>query len=227
MAKAAKATAQAQEPEVQEGTDILAEGDRQKLRIQGSVFSIASPYKEGYQLKANEAAAMNQLLAENIRNNMASTIRDAKLKAHGWTDEQIKAAKAEQTGPLMEIINLSAEQVSELQAQIDEYVAGYEFGVRSGTRKDPLEREMEGIAKAILDEALRNAGKQPSKLFKENRTKYDALLNRILTENAEEIESRAKTILAQRAGISIDLGDTSDMPDNGDEAEEEQSEAAQ
>ena len=101
---------------------------------------------------------------------------------------------------------------------------GYEFGVRSGTRKDPLEKEMEAIAKAILDDALRTAGKQPSKLFKENRTKYDALLNRILDENKDEIETRARTILQQRAGFTADLGDLDEIPDNGEEDVEEAAE---
>ena len=222
MAKAAKQTAQ--EPEVQEEENGEVEnivGDRQRLLIQGQKFTIASPYKEGYVLKANEASAMNQLLAENIRNNMASTVRNAKLKQIGWSEDKIKAAKAEQANPAAEGVQLGDAEVAELQSQIDEYVDGYEFGVRSGTRKDPLEREMEAISKAILDEALRSAGKQPSKLFKENRTKYDALLNRILEENRDEIESRARTILQQRAGIMTEL-DLSDVPDNGDEGEEQE-----
>lgn len=219
MAKAAKAVEQ--EPEVQADDPVEELGEaRQKVLIQGVRFIIASPYKEGYQLKANEASAMNQLLAENIRNNMASTVRNAKLKQIGWSEEKIKAAKAEQANPAAEGVQLTQEAVAELQGQIDEYVTGYEFGVRSGTRKDPLEREMEAISKAILDDALRNAGKQPSKLFKENRTKYDALLNRILEENRDEIESRARTILQQRAGIAAEL-DLDDIPDNGEEAEEE------
>lgn len=222
MAKAAK-IAQEQEPEVQAEEPAEA-GGRQRLLIQGVKFTIASPYAEGYQLKANEASAMNQLLAENIRNNLAATVRNAKLKQKGWSEDQIKAAKAEQAIAAAEGVQLGEAEITELQSQIDEYVDGYEFGVRSGTRKDPLEREMEAIAKAILDDALRNAGKQPSKLFKENRSKYDALLNRILEENRDEIESRARTILQQRAGIAADLGNLDELPDNGGEEEEEANE---
>lgn len=219
MAKAAKVMEQ--EPEVQADEEVQGEalGGRQRLLIQGVKFTIASPYHEGYSLKGNEASAMNQLLAENIRNNLATTVRNAKLKQKGWDDEKIKAAKAEQAIAAAEGVQLSESEVAELQSQIDEYVDGYEFGVRSGTRKDPLEREMEAIAKAILDDALRSAGKQPSKLFKENRTKYDALLNRILDENRDEIESRARTILQQRAGIKTSELNFDDIPDNGEESE--------
>ena len=91
MAKAAKVVEQ--EPEVLE--EEQTEGGRQRLLIQGVKFTIASPYAEGYKLKPNEASAMNQLLAENIRNNLASTVRNAKLRQSGWSEEKIKGAKAE------------------------------------------------------------------------------------------------------------------------------------
>lgn len=208
------------------------EAKRLKVQIQGSVFEIEAKFFEGYALKANEAAAMNQLLAENIRNNVASIIRTAKLKAAGWSDEQIKAAKAEQSGPVVEKTSLPPETMAELQATIDEYVASYEFGVRSGRTKDPFEREVENVAKAILDDALKAAGRSPSKLFKDDRAKYDALLTRIITENREEIERRARAIMEQKAGLGLDLGDLSKLPEGGDdengeeEGEEEGSAAA-
>src|SRR5262245_3964642 len=181
-------------------TDLSDEPKRLVLEIQWSKFSIAAPYVEGYALKANEAAAMNQLLKENVRNNLASVVTRAKLKVAGWTDEQIKTAKAEQSGPVAEKTSLPPELQAELQAQIDKYVEDYEFGVRSGRTRDPLEREMEAVGKAILDDALKAAGRSPSKLFKDDRAKYDALLTRIIDENRDEIERRAKAIMEQRAG---------------------------
>jgi hypothetical protein len=209
---------------------VEEEPKRLKVQIQGTVFEIEAKFFEGYELKANEAAAMNQLLAENIRNNVASIIRTAKLKAAGWSDEQIKAAKAEQSGPVVEKTSLPPETHNELQAQIDEYVAGYEFGVRSGRTKDPFEREVENVGRAILDDALKSAGRSPSKLFKDDRAKYDALLTRVITENREEIERRARAIMEQKAGIGLDLGDLSALPeggeDNGEEEEEQTGEAA-
>ena len=90
-------------------------GKKQRLTIQGVDFEIDSPYVEGYSLKSNEASAMNQLLAENIRNNMATTVRSAKLKAAGWSDEQIKSAKVEQMTPVSDSTTLNEQQVTELQ----------------------------------------------------------------------------------------------------------------
>src|SRR5262245_52038090 len=120
----------------------MANGNgKQRLQIQSTDFEIDAPYKEGYQLKANEAAAMNQLLAENIRNNMATTVRNAKLKAAGWSDEQIKTSKVEQMSPVVEITQLSEAQHAELQATIDEYTLQYEFGIRTGRAKTALEKE--------------------------------------------------------------------------------------
>lgn len=211
---------------VQEQPELGEESKRLKVQIQGTTFEIEAKFYEGYELKANEAAAMNQLLAENIRNNVASKIREAKLKVAGWSDEQIKAAKAEQSGPVVEKTSLPPEKFAELQGQIDEYVSSYEFGVRSGRTKDPFEREVESVAKAILDDALKAAGRSPSKLFKDDRAKYDALLTRIITENREEIERRARAIMEQKAGLGLDLGDLSSVPEstgeeNGETTEEE------
>lgn len=220
----------ATKPEAQE-VDI-SEGGRQKLVIQGSTFEIDSPYREGYVLKPNEAAAMNQLLAENVRNNLASLVRVAKLKQAGKTEEWIKAAKAEQSGPVVEKTSLTPETHADLQAQIDEYVASYEFGIRSGRTKDPFEREVENVGKAILDEALKDAGRSPTKLFKDDRARYDALLTRVITENREEIERRARAIMEQKSGLGVtlsaaDLTAAPEATDENGEGEDEESEAAQ
>ena len=108
MAKKAQvAQVEQEEQEVEFDVTTAEGGKRQELKIQGTVFTIDSPYSEGYQLKANEAAAMNQLLGENVRNNLAGLVRAAKLKQHGWSEERIKNAKAEETGPLMDVVKLT------------------------------------------------------------------------------------------------------------------------
>ena len=181
----------------------MANGKRQRLQIQGTFFEIDSPYEEGYSLKANEASAMNQLLGENIRNNMATTVRNAKLKAAGWSDEQIKQAKVEQMTPVADSTTLSDDQISELQETIDEYVSSYQFGVRTGRARSPFEKAVEDIVTEMLDKALKANGYSPSKMQKEERAKYDALYTRVLDANREEVERAAQERLDSLAGLQI------------------------
>jgi hypothetical protein len=47
---------------------------RSDLTIAGSTFSIPAPFTEGYTLNSREADALNQLLKENVRNNLAPKI---------------------------------------------------------------------------------------------------------------------------------------------------------
>lgn len=103
---------------------------RNEVTIAGAVFAMPAPYKEGHALNANEAAAMNQLLAENVRNNFAKTVKDA----NG--------------------------DVGALQPKLDEYVKTYEFGVHKGggVRLDPVEREAMNIAVGKVKDALRKKG---------------------------------------------------------------------
>lgn len=55
---------------------------RSDLTIAGSIFSIPAPFTEGYVLNPNEANALNQLLRENVRNNLAP-------KAEGLTQQVV------------------------------------------------------------------------------------------------------------------------------------------
>jgi hypothetical protein len=208
-----------------EVVDIRVPEGKQRVQIQGTYFLIDKPYGEGYQLKKNEAAAMNQLLAENVRNNYAGFIKAAKAKSGGWTDQQIEAAKAEQLNSFVSNIVLPDEIVAELQEQLDEYVSSYEFGLRTGRAgKTPFEREVETVARADLDQLLRERGHNPSKLFKNHREKYDALYNRLYESNKDDIERRANerlNSLKAAKAPAIDLDSLIGIDDDaGEEAEE-------
>jgi hypothetical protein len=182
----------------------MANGNsKQRLTIQGVDFEIDAPYKDGYQLKSNEASAMNQLLAENVRNNLASIVRNAKLKAAGWDDNKIKASKVEQMTPVADGVTLSTDEVADLQSQIDEYVTSYEFGVRTGRARSPFEKAIEDIVTEMLDKALKANGFSPSKMLKEDRSKYDALYTRVLDANREEVEKAAQARIDTTSGLSI------------------------
>jgi hypothetical protein len=177
--------------------------NKQRLTIQGVDFEIDAPYKEGYALKSNEASAMNQLLAENVRNNLASIVRNAKLKAAGWDDSKIKASKVEQMTPVADGVTLSDDEITDLQSQIDEYVTSYEFGVRTGRARSPFEKAVEDIVTEMLDKALKANGFSPSKMLKEDRSKYDALYTRVLEANKEEVEKAAQARIDTTSGLSI------------------------
>lgn len=227
MAKAAKNVSESETVEDSaEISSISVPEGKQRVRIQDTLFLILKPYSEGYQLKANEASAMNQLLAENIRNNFAGTVKVAKAKAGGWDDARIEAAKAEQLNAFVATQNLSDEAVAELQEQLDEYVSSYEFGLRTGRAgKTPFEREVETVARADLDQLLRDHGHNPSKLFKNHREKYDALYARLYDSNKDDIERRAQerlNSLKKTSTSDIDLTGLVGLEDetNGEEVAE-------
>lgn len=63
---------------------------RTEITIAGRNFMVDSPYTEGHRLNANEAAALNQVLHENLRNNFAKRVKDgtagqAELDAYAQT----------------------------------------------------------------------------------------------------------------------------------------------
>ena len=84
--------------------------DVRVMRCQGFELSVAVPYAEGSVLQANEAEALNQTLTENLRNNFATRLRQ-------------RQDEAAQEGTTYE------PDMGELQAEFDEYVSTYEFGV--------------------------------------------------------------------------------------------------
>ncbi len=45
------------------------------ITIQGANFNAPQPYDEGHVLTVNEASALNQVFAENLRNNFAARIK--------------------------------------------------------------------------------------------------------------------------------------------------------
>lgn len=104
----------------------------QAITIQGTQFSIPMPFAQGHVLNEGEAAAMNQLFAENIRNNFAGKIKVAEEK------------KEARPG----------------QAELDAYCAEYKFGARGpgGPKLDPIEAEARRLAETAINEALKKKG---------------------------------------------------------------------
>ena len=154
----------------------------QPVLIQGEMFTIAAPYSPGHVLNANEAAALNQLRAENIRNNFAA---------------KMKKALEDNSGALG-------------QEALSAYDAVYQFGIRQSGKvpQDPVEKEAWKLAEAAVIAALKQRG---TKLKELPEGKLDELVEQTL-EKRPHFREQAATIVAARksavAGSPIDLPET-------------------
>ncbi len=136
----------------------------EQIIIQGVEFNVPTPYAEGHVLAANEASALNQLLHENLRNNFAS---------------KVKAARGDDPAR-----NLTESEVAELQAALDDYASGYQFGVRAvrssaGPSLSAVDREAISLAKAAIKAALKAKGFDVKSLDKDElQVKAEELIER-------------------------------------------------
>jgi hypothetical protein len=147
---------------------------RENVGIQGVVLTIAQPFTEGHTCTGNEAAALNQLLKENVRNNQAPAVKKA-------DDEKVPKTK--------------------IQADLDTYVNGYEFGIRrAGSTLDPIEREALSLAKEKVREAMARKGLKLSEVKAADITaKAQATV-----EKYPQFREKAKQIVASR---KMDISD--------------------
>ena len=117
----------------------------QVILIQGREFEVPMPFEEGHVLTAGEASALNQVFAENVRNNFATRLKR-------W-EEARDAAKAE---------GKEFSEPEPSQEDLNKYMADYEFGVRrpgQRTSTDPVETEALALALAKVKEAVLKQGK--------------------------------------------------------------------
>jgi hypothetical protein len=136
---------------------------RKNITINDKPFTVPQPFAEGHVLTANEASALNQVLSENVRNNIAPRIK-------------------------------KGEEIN--QASIDDYVAKYEFGIRSVSTTDPVQKEMRKLAEEALNKKLAASGHSKSKLTKEQ---YNEMVDAILAEHQEKLYARAVQIIELRS----------------------------
>lgn len=109
--------------------------ERQEITIAGQTFLVTPQYEDGDTINANEAAALNQTLFENLRNNFASKVKEG---IAAGLDHAV------------------------LQQQLDTYEEAYSFGVRSGGggRRDPVRTEAIAIALDMVKNKLRETGRK-------------------------------------------------------------------
>jgi hypothetical protein len=107
----------------------------EQITISGKTFNVPLRYEEGHELSAGEAAALNQMLHENLRNNFATRVKKA-------------------------IDNGGFDQVA-LQSEFDKYAEQYQFGsrARGGPRiADPILKEARAICRLKIDSSLKAKG---------------------------------------------------------------------
>lgn len=151
---------------------ITDETPKSEITIQGATFNSPEPYSAGHTLTENEANALNQLLAENLRNNFAGTVKAALEKVEGKVAD-------------LDLI--------ELQSQFDAYAKEYEFGARrTGTRvpKDPIAHEAWKIATKIVNKALKKQNLDKAQL---EEGKFESFV--------ESLSKRADIVAAAKQAV--------------------------
>jgi hypothetical protein len=115
---------------------IHAQTPRDAFTISGETFSAFHPYAEGHVLTANEAASLNQTFTENVRNNFAKTVKEAKEAGSFDADA--------------------------IQASLDAYMHEYEFGVRrgggGGRTADPVMARAMELARDAVRKKIKEVG---------------------------------------------------------------------
>lgn len=156
----------------------------QAILIQKTTFTAPAPFNEGHVMSGLEAKALNQLLAENLRNNFA-----ARMKA---------AAEAEPPKVLT-------------QDNFDDYAETYQLGVRGtrgriGAQVDPVDVEERRLATAAIKEAIKAKGIKVASVPKETLEAYveRAVAGGKFREQAEAIVE-AKSSVTGLEDLDLDL----------------------
>lgn len=150
----------------------------QEVTIQGIVFAAPAPYEAGHEITDNEAKTLNQVMAENLRNNFASKVKEAKEKAGD--------------------AGISEDTIAALRAAFDEYAAKYEFSGKRQARAvlDPVTREAQKIAKQTITNALAAKGQKTKDLAD---GVLDDLVSKLIEKKPEIMEEAKRRIAAAQS----------------------------
>lgn len=172
--------------------EITKDTPAKEISVKGVTLAVPAPYAEGHTLAANEAAVLNQTLAENLRNNFSRKVTEA-IEAAGGNAESV--------------------DTKALQKDFNEYISEYEFGVRrtgsSGPKLSPEEREAFNLAKEKVKDAIRTNGKKVSDF---PTAKINELATNLVEQDPFYKEEAARRVKAKQkaAADSIDLSGLSE-----------------
>ena len=147
-----------------------------KILIQGEAFEVSTPYDEGHTLTAIEARVLNQTRLENIRNNMAKAVKEAK-----------------ENGTL-----------SDMAGKVAEYDAQYVFttpGSGSGRSIDPVEREARKIARDVIRSKLAEQGRAFSEFQDKENPERHAELQGKLNAAIDTVAAKDEVLKAAKKNV--------------------------
>lgn len=152
----------------------------EQITIAGEVFNAPLRYEEGHELTAGEAGALNQTYHENLRNNFAKRVKDAK----------------ENGGFNLEV----------LQTEFDEYAKEYVFGVRTGGGpvRDPVMAEAMTIAKSRVRAAIKAKGIKQTDVTAAAVTEA---ARKFIAKNPQILEQARQRVEEAQAAATADLDD--------------------
>lgn len=146
----------------------------EKVTVAGKIFEMPLPFDEGHVLTSGEAGQLNQVYHENIRNNIAKSVKDATEKGT-FTQE-------------------------DFQARIDKICSEYEFGKRraSGPRTpaDPVLKEALAMATTAATANLKAKGQKPSDF-----SNFKDIVARLVESNPV-FKAKAAEIVAERQSLA-------------------------
>lgn len=159
----------------------------QTITIQDINFEAPQPYAAGHTLSEVEAGVLNQALAENLRNNFAKKVKDARAG-------------------LASTDSLSAEKLATLKAEFDSYAGSYVFKAKGAPRQplDPIQREAEKIATGLLNAALNKKGSKRADL---PEGRWELLLAEVAAKPTVRAEAERRVAAAKSvaADALVDL----------------------
>lgn len=146
--------------------------------IQGKSFTVTQPYDEGHTLTAAEARALNQVRAENLRNNFANTVKAVNDGKEGNIGEE------------------------NLEAEFAKYDSEYSFampGAGAKPKLDPIEREARKIAKEVLAAQYAKEGRKMTDV-PAGRTKEEH--QQLIDSNIEKIAGHDKVLAQAKKNVA-------------------------
>lgn len=165
--------------------EVTKETPRETYTIAGKSHAIAQPYHTEHKLTPGEVSQLNQVYAENVRNNLATKVK---------SEEEAGTYDAEA-----------------FQAFVDDYCESYEMGVRTGGGRsgDPVQAEALNIARDLVRKAIRTKG---LKLADVPAAKITALAKAAIEKNPHILETARQRVEAAKEIAGIELGslDTDD-----------------
>lgn len=149
------------------------------VRIRQYSFQVSAPYAKGQRLGEVEVQVLNDLRADNIRNNVTKPVLDA-------------------IAALAPGAMLSPEQVAGLQATITHYDSRYNFKLKHEPkpRLSALDLATRAVAEEWLEAQIRSQGLEPGEAEREEAIRRFSELAEIQTEARRRVSVRQQVAAA-------------------------------